>query len=60
MGKITRKERKNIIQTILISMGTFLAVFSIQDWLIERLDAFLITMVGVLIIVFAMWRFNVR
>ena len=56
---ITRRDKKETIKTVLFSIGTFLAVFAIQDLLIKELSAIWVTLIGIAIIFFTMYKFKI-
>jgi Flp pilus assembly protein TadB len=56
--KITRGEISYIVRDVLISISTFLIVIKLQDWLFNSLNPIIQMVVGVLLMLFVLWFFQ--
>ncbi|MBU0893901.1 MAG: hypothetical protein KKB88_00490 [Nanoarchaeota archaeon] len=56
--KITKTERNKVIKTVLLYTGILLSMFSLQQWLLKSLPPIITILVGIAIIVFALWWWN--
>lgn len=56
-GRITKKEKENLLKSVLVSVGTLLIYFSVQDWLMENLPLWLQVIIGGGIVFFALKKF---
>jgi len=57
--KITKKERQNMFSSLLIAGGIWLTISPLKDAIISNYGGKVSIFIGIILIIFALWRFDV-
>ncbi|MBA7649821.1 hypothetical protein ES703_57620 [subsurface metagenome] len=56
---IKKKEIKKILSSIIIGTGIFFTIFSIKDWLMNKISPLGLFIAGIVIIILGLWWFDI-